>query len=188
MSRTSTSRARPASILAIRAPLDPVLHAVAPLGLASAAGTALVVDLDPGSPGYGGGRTLASLVADGPRLDDLVPRRSGVAVLANGGVDPEEAMPIVEALSRRWPAVVARVSADPPLPAVEAFVLLSGMLGPEVGRPAVYQATRPGPRPRLPGVVLPALGRGSIEAMLAGRRPPRRWVTAWKPAWSFPWA
>jgi hypothetical protein len=187
MPRTSTSRARPASLLAIRAPLDPVLHAVAPLGLASAAGTALVVDLDPGSPGYGGNRTLASLVADGPRLDDLVPRRAGVAVLANGGVDPEEALAIVEALSRRWPAVVARVGATAPVPTLEAFALLPGVLAPEVGSPAVYQATRPGPRPRLPGVVLPAVGRSSIEAMLAGRRPPRRWVAAWRPAWSFPW-
>jgi hypothetical protein len=180
--------ARPAPILAIRAPTDPVLHALAPLGLAAAAGTALVVDLDPVAPGYGGDRSLASLVADGPRLDDLVPRRVGVAVLANGGVDPDEAMAIVAALARRWPAVVTRVSAGAATAAVEAVALVPGMLAPAVGRPAAYQATRPGPLPRLPGVVLPPLGRGAIEGMLGGRRrPPGRWVAAWRPAWSFPW-
>ncbi len=40
--------------LAIWSPDDEVLGAVAPLGLAAAAGTAVVVDLDPDGPRYSG--------------------------------------------------------------------------------------------------------------------------------------
>ena len=49
--------------LAIWSPDDGVLGAVAPLALAAAAGTALVVDLDPGGPRYPGEATLGALVA-----------------------------------------------------------------------------------------------------------------------------
>ncbi|MEE8489046.1 MAG: hypothetical protein V3S43_01840, partial [Acidimicrobiia bacterium] len=77
--------------LAIWSPEDGVLGAVAPLGLAAASGTALVVDLDPNGPNYPGASSLAALVADGPRRSDLQPVRKGVAVLANGGIEPEDA-------------------------------------------------------------------------------------------------
>ena len=66
--------------LSIWSPEDGVLGAVAPLGLAAAAGTALVVDLDPGGPRYPGPATLADLVADGPRRGDLSPSRRGVSI------------------------------------------------------------------------------------------------------------
>ncbi len=65
---------------------DAVLDAVAPIVLASAHDTALVVDLGEGLIVYPGEHTLAALVNDGPRLVDLTPDRKGVAVLPNGGV------------------------------------------------------------------------------------------------------
>ena len=65
---------------------DGLLSSVAPLGLAAAVNTALVVDLDPDGPNYPGTASLADLVIKGPRLVDLEPQRSGLAVLRNGGI------------------------------------------------------------------------------------------------------
>ena len=79
------------------------------LALAAAAGTALVVDLDPQGPAYPGNADLAELVAEGPTRRDLEPERSGVAVLRNGGVPEEEAAEVLNALAARWPAVVFRL-------------------------------------------------------------------------------
>lgn len=176
------------AILAISAPGDSVLHAVAPLGLAASAGPAIVVDLDREAPPYPGDRTLAMLAADGPRRDDLVPARSGVAVLANGGIGPDEAIPLIEALAGSWPAVVVRSGrVRPPFPLVRVFGLLPG-LTPAVEGPAVYQRLGPGSPPRLSGLVLPPVGRGDILRMLAGGRPgSRRWVVAWRRAWELRW-
>jgi len=70
--------------IAIWSPEDEVLGAVAPLALAAAAGTALVVDLDPEGDRYPGEATLASLVAEGPTQEDLTPSQRGVAVVGNG--------------------------------------------------------------------------------------------------------
>jgi hypothetical protein len=68
-------------ILGVWSP-DPVLSTVAPIGLAAAVGTALVVDLT--HTRSIGGRTLADLVSDGPRLAELSPGRPGIAFLAGG--------------------------------------------------------------------------------------------------------
>lgn len=176
------------SVLAISAPGDAVLHAVAPLGLAASAAPSIVVDLDPEAPPYPGSRTLAMLAADGPRRDDLVPTRSGVAVLANGGIDLDDALPLVDALTRSWPAVVLRSGRSrPPYPLVRVFGLLPG-LTPAIEGPAVYQRLGPGSPPGLAGLVLPPVGRGEILRMLAGGRPSsRRWVAAWRRAWELPW-
>ena len=95
--------------LAIWSPEDALLGAVAPLALAAAAGTALVVDLDPQGPRYPGSGSLADLVRDQPRRDDLRPGRAGVAVLRNGGIDPEAAEEVLVALAKDWPAVVFRL-------------------------------------------------------------------------------
>ena len=84
--------------LALWTPEDGLLGALAPLGLALAAGTALVVDLDPLGPHYPGSASLADLVAEGPRKADLSPARRGVAVLRNGGVSPAAAAEVVAAL------------------------------------------------------------------------------------------
>ena len=54
------------SALAVWTAYDGLLSATAPLGLAAAAGTALVVDLDPEGPVYPGPASLADLVVEGP--------------------------------------------------------------------------------------------------------------------------
>lgn len=94
-------------VIGVRTFGDDLLGAIAPLGLAVAAGTALVVDLDADGPSYPAERTLAQVVAEGPRRAELVPERSGVAVLPNGGVRAFEALEMVEMLARspcrtRW--------------------------------------------------------------------------------------
>lgn len=182
-------------VLGVRCGDDPVLHALAPLGLAAARGTALVVDLDREAPSYPGAASLAALVVSQPRLDDLRPRRSGVAVLPNGSVDPVESVEVVDALVSGWPAVVFRLGAShdlPPslagTPVIPVAPLLPGFLHPPVTGPAVYQAMSAGPPPPVRGILLPPLGRPHIHRMLGGMGfPPRRWVRAWERAWSLPW-
>jgi hypothetical protein len=175
-------------------PEDGLLGALAPLGLAAAAGTALVIDLDPGGPRYPGPRSLADLVADGPRRADLEPERSGVAVLRNGGITATEAADVVRALIERWPRAVLRLAPRPApvgsgVPTVMVRLLVPGGLFPAVMRPAVYQAT---PHPMQlpgPGIRLPVPSRRTTAALLAGRRPAvgDRWVRAWRRAWEVPW-
>jgi hypothetical protein len=75
--RLASERRSTVPALAVWSPEDGILGAVAPLALAAAAGTALVVDLDPGGPRYPGAATLAGLVADGPRRSDLEPDAKG---------------------------------------------------------------------------------------------------------------
>lgn len=181
--------------MAVRCAVDPVLHALAPLGLAAARGTALVVDLDEEAPSYPGSTSLAKLVVSQPRLADLRPRRRGVAVLPNGSIGPREAFEVVEALAAGWPAVVLRLgsSLDLPSPFEETPVvpvapLLPGFLYPAVTTPAAYQAFSHGPPPRVPGILLPPLSRSGIYRMLGGMGfPPRRWVQAWEKAWNLSW-
>jgi len=180
--------------LAIWTPEDGVLGALAPLGLAIAGGTALVVDLDPLGPRYPGERSLAELVDGGPRRADLSPSRRGVAVLRNGGVSLAAAAEVVSALIVGWERVVLRL---PPRPApagdgppvVPVCLLLPGGLFPRHPGPAVYQSTRamlplPGPGWRLP---MPAAG--TVAGLLRGRLPVvgDRWVRAWRPVWEAPW-
>jgi hypothetical protein len=173
--------------LSIWSPEDGVLGAVAPLGLAAAAGTALVVDLDPGGPNYPGAATLADLVADGPRRGDLSPSRRGVAVLANGGIDPEEAAWLLDALVEGWPSVVLRLPAghDGSVGAIPVIPLVPGDLFAEYGSRAVYQQS--GWRVEAPAssVVLPRPRRSTIGMLLSGAAPPRwdRWISAWRPLW-----
>ncbi len=182
-------------VLGIRCAVDPVLHALAPLGLGAARGTALVVDLDDEGPAYPGSTSLAKLVVSQPRLSDLRPIRPGVAVLPNGSVHPREAAEVIEALMAGWPAVVLRLGAAqglPPalleVPVVPVVPLLPGFLHPPLTGTAVYQSVSPGPPPRLRGVVLPPLGRSHIQRMLTGRGlPPRRWVRAWERVWEVSW-
>jgi hypothetical protein len=178
-------------VLATWAPDDAVLAAVAPLALAMAAGTALVVDLDPEGPAYPGGGSLAALVRDGPRRVDLAPARRGVAVLANGGIGAAESAEVVAALVAGWPAVVLRLPAGEPAmshPVVPVRVLAPAVVASRPGGPAVYQQ---GPwRMALPGpgVLLPRPGPGVVRALLAGDRPPvGRWLRAWRQVWERPW-
>jgi hypothetical protein len=180
--------------LALWTPEDGLLGALAPLGLAIAAGTALVVDLDPLGPHYPGTTSLADLVADGPRKAELSPARQGVAVLRNGGVAPAAAAEVVSALVDGWERVVLRL---PPRPApvlggvrvVPVRLLVPGGLFPYDGGPAVYQTTRALMRLPGPGLRLPRPRTGTVAAFLEGRRPAAgdRWIRAWRPVWEAPW-
>ena len=181
-------------LLAIWTPEDGLLGALAPLGLAASAGTALVVDLDPRGPRYPGSATLASLVEDGPRRADLTPQRRGVAVLGNGGIEAAGAGEVVEALCRGWPAVVLRLPPRPypegaPAPVVPVRPLLPGSLFGHDGRAAVFQSAGwQVPQPA-PGPTLPRLRPRTVDALLNGRLPARdRWIRAWKQVWRWPWA
>ena len=178
--------------LAVWTAFDGLLSVTAPLGLAVAAGTALMVDLDPAGPVYPGPASLADLVVDGPRRADLVPSRPGVAVLRNGGVDPAEAREVIEALVTGWPHVVVRVhetgTADGLAPLVPVWPLLPGILSPSVRTHCVYQrtgfaATPPGPGPVLPRP-RPAVLAGLLNGVVNRRS---RWVRSWRQVWSMPW-
>ncbi|MGZ5383960.1 MAG: hypothetical protein ACXWH0_08270 [Acidimicrobiia bacterium] len=178
--------------LAVWTASDGLLSAVAPLGLAAAAGTALVVDLDPNGPNYPGNASLADLIADGPRRADLVPGRRGVAVLRNGGVEPEHAQEIIEALTIGWPHVVVRVAhpeaASGLAPLVPVWPLLPGILSPRAETPCVYQKTGFAASPPGPGPVLPKPRPAFLAGLLDGTLGQgSRWVEAWREVWRLPW-
>ena len=179
--------------LALWTPEDGLLGALAPLGLALAAGDAIVVDLDPLGPRYPGERTLAELVAGGVRRDDLAPR-GGVGVLRNGGVSPSEAGSVVDALLAHHPRVVLRLPPRPapahlPIPVVPVRLHLPGSLFARPDGPAVFQATPSFARLPGIGVRLPVPAGTTVRALLDGRRPSSRdrWVKAWRSAWTLPW-
>jgi len=190
-------RAR-ATVIGLHTEGDHVLSVVAPVGLgAAAARPALVIDLDPAGPPYPGPRSLTELVADGPTRSELFPgiagaQGPGLALLRNGGIGWEAAVPMIEALAKQWPAIVLRLPANggPSVwPVVPVVPLLPGILQPHGGRAAVWQSitsTRdiaPGPGP-----VLPALDRSALSRLLTLRSEPRgRWVRAWSQVWELPW-
>lgn len=180
--------------LALWTPEDGVLGALGPLALAAAAGTCLVVDLDPEGPRYPGAQSLADLVREGPRRSDLSPSRRGVAVMRNGGVAASAAAEVLRALLSGWERVVLRLPPRPrpgsaPAPVVPVRLLIPGGLF-AAGGPAVYQSTRAAaPLPR-GGIRLPVPAAGTVAAMLRGRLPVAgdRWVRAWRHVWEKPWA
>lgn len=175
-------------VLAVASP-DPVLSVLGPVGLAAAAGTALVVDAGEGlrTPP---GRTLADLAADGPRLEELAPGRRGVGFISAGGMAAAETAELVGRLSRHWPAVVVRTGVSSwDGPTVPLIPLYPGWLAPDHGGAAVWQSVPGGGRPPGPGPVLPIPGRAITSRILAGGLPHQgRWVRAWLQAWEMPWA
>lgn len=169
---------------------DGLLACVAPLGLAAAVSTALVVDLDPEGPAYPGSASLADLVSRGPRLSDLQPQRVGLAVLRNGGIS-DGFDEVVEALAQGWPHLVLREptgnvpTGDHIVPVVPA---LPGPLSHPSDRPHVSQRTGLGATHPEAVVSLPRLSRSSVMGLLSGTvRPRSRWVRAWKPVWEMVW-
>lgn len=175
-------------VLGVTSP-DPVLSLLAALGLAQAAGSALVIDLC-GDLALHGARTLSDLVSEGPSLAEMSPGRSGVALMAAGPVSGDEARPAIEALSANWPAMVIRSpqgrwdGATVPVRALLPGLLQAGEQG-----PAVWQPVGAGIRPTGPGPVLPRLPAPLARRLLAGRASHRaRWVRAWAPVWRMPWA
>ncbi|MBA2338675.1 MAG: hypothetical protein H0V96_13160 [Acidimicrobiia bacterium] len=178
------------TVLGTWCPDDVVLGTVAPLALAAAAGTALVIDVDPDSDAYPGAGTLAALVADGPTRIDLRPVKRGVAVLANGGITADDAAEVIDALAAGWPRVVLRHPArDRPAGhrVVPVHPLVPGRLV-EPTQPAVYQR---GPwviHLPPPALVLPRVRPGTVRCLLEGRRPgPSRWLRQWRRVWDLPW-
>lgn len=170
-----------------------MLGAVAPLALANAQPTALVVDLDPQGPAYPSERSLRQLVDGGPRAADLTPQRRGLAVLANGGVSWEAAQQLVELIVKNWPAVVFRLpqaEVDAPAPLIPVRLLVPGGLFPPSGR-GVFQrvsTSRTRHRPGPGAIVLPPAPRRAVAALLEGRQPaPSRWLRAWGPIWEGTW-
>ena len=177
-------------VVGVRAFGDEVLAAIAPLGLALAAEqAAVVVDADPLAPPYPGGRTVAAVAEEGPSRSELRPDGRGVAILPNGGAGPEEVAAVVTLLSEGWPAVVVRVGAsDPGIPVIPLRPLWPGFLAPAGSRAAVWRRVGTSTEPPGPGPVLPPPGRGTVTALLGGRRPVRsRWVRAWRRVWEMPW-
>jgi hypothetical protein len=160
-------------VLALQSP-DPLLAVVGSVGLAAAAGTALVIDL--GRLGTPGARTLQSLDAEGPTMAELSPGRPGVAMLAGGGVDVELVGELVERLSASWPAIVVRVvGPSGRFPMVPFHPLYPGFLIPVPDLPrCVWQPVGTGASPPGAGFVLP--------------RQRSRWVNAWAAVWEMPWA
>lgn len=179
--------------LSIWTPEDGLLGAVAPLALALAAGTALVVDLDHLGPRYPGPSSLADLVREGPRRSDLTPPRRGVAVLRNGGVTAEEAAEVVAALGRGWPNLVLRLPPRPDpeqalAPVVRVCALFPGALLPPARPASVYQRSGFAVQPPGPGPVLPAPRPVTVGRLLSGvAGPADRWIRSWRQVWGWPW-
>lgn len=177
------------AVIGVRCEGDDVLAAVAPLGLALATGTALVVDLDPDGPPYPGERTVAELSQEGPRRNELSPVRTGVAALRNGGASLEEGLEVVSMLTGSWPVIVVRVAAEAvPFPVIPVRPLWPGFLAPVGDRASVWQRVRGGGDPPGPGPSLPVPRHSTVAALLRGRTPVRsRWVRAWSEVWELPW-
>jgi hypothetical protein len=167
---------------------DGVLGIVAPIALAAAAGTALVVDLDQNGPRYPGAGSLAHLVESGPRLSDLRPTNRGVAVLRNGGIGEDDATEVLDALIAGWSNVVLRGLSER-CPVVPVIPLLPGGMTEPTSRAAVYQQLGWHEKAPGPAVTLPTPSRSVVGALLEGRMPLRsRWIKAWRPVWDLPWA
>lgn len=167
---------------------DTVLSWIGPVGLALAAGTALIVDTR--TEYRPATKTLARLMVDGPSLFDLSPGRRGVATIASGAMTSEELEEAIDVLAGRWPALVVR--SDGRLwsgPTVPYRALLPGFLRTSDPAPSVWQPASGVSVPSLAGPVLPVLGRRPVVAMLEGKLPmAKRWIGSWRAVWDMPWA
>ncbi len=175
-------------VLGVSSP-DPVLSVVAPVGLAANMPACLVVDLD-GDLNLPRSRSLADILSEGPRLDELSPGRAGVALIPAGPIGADETARVVEDLARRWPAIVVRAKNGTwPGPTVPVVPIYPGLLAPSHQGAAVWQPTVPLAVPPGPGPVLPLLRPGLTRRLLNGQMPPKgRWVSSWREVWELPWA
>ncbi len=166
---------------------DGLLAVVAPLGCAAASRTALVIDLDAQGLPFPGTRTLRELVEDGPTAAELRPTRSGIACLPNGGISPEDAREVVDALVESWPRVVLRTPTEDDVP-VESFgvavrPLLPG-IQPSRRLPTLLQPLGLTEDMRAPdGYRLPRLPARVARALLAGRSVRSPWIRSWSIVW-----
>lgn len=168
---------------------EPVLSVLGPIGLAASITTALVVDMA-GGMSLPDSRSLANLIEEGPRLEELSPGRPGVALISSGDVAVGEAVEAVEMLALRWPGVVVRTEPGSwPGPTVAVEALYPGVLERQAEHAAVWQPLGFGFKPPGPGPVLPALSRRLAQRILKFQLPVRtRWIDAWRPVWDLPWA
>ncbi len=172
--------------LAVHTLHDDLLGLVTPFALAASHPTALVIDLDPEGFPLPGRRTLAGLVEDGPTLAELVPSRSGVAVLPHGGADVEAAGVVLGALVESWPCVVVRTRTPVAgLPFAEVAPLVPGV--DTRSRPRIWVRTGIGTVEPGPGPVVDSPGRSAVISVLAGRTPAGRWLRSWAGVWRWPW-
>ena len=175
------------AVIAVWSPFDLILSIVAPLGLAAHAGTALVVDLDESGTVLASEDDLASLVRRGPTEAQLTPRRSGVAVLANGGVGVSEASDVIAALAQRWPNLVLRCAPDAAAShfAVGIVPVLPEPFSVPVEGDVVYQRTSFGGEAKSGAAVLPVPRPSTVRALLSGRMPARRdrWIRSLGQIW-----
>lgn len=172
--------------LAVHTIHDDLLGMVAPIALASAHRTALVIDLDLHGLPLPGNRSLARMVDDGPSLSELVPSRSGLAVLTHGGVEGADARQVVDALVRSWPCVVVRSRVPlPGMPFAEIAPLLPGVA--TKPNPRIWVKTGIGKVDPGPGPVVDCPGRRAVTAVLAGQLPSGRWLRSWALVWRWPW-
>lgn len=162
---------------------------VGPLALAASAGTGLVIDLL-GGMATGSRRTVADLIAEGPRLEELSPGRSGVAMMGAGPVSADQFRHVVERLAESWPALVIRAGEGQwEGRLVPAIPLFPGWLSPVMPGAAVWQPVAGMSKAPGPGPVLPRLTSRTAKALLSGKLPIRsRWISAWRPVWGMPWA
>jgi hypothetical protein len=170
-------------VLAVRSS-DQILHHIAPLGLAAAAGRCLVVDLDESAPRYSN-HTLRDLVDNGLRAADLEGGQ-GVAVLGNGGITFSDAASTVDRLLEGWGRMVVRDGGAPhPFRVLSVEPLLPEPFSPD--RADIVQAIERGRTPT-DRPMLPPLRRRQIRSILDGTiEPTWRWVRAWRAAWSRSW-
>jgi hypothetical protein len=176
------------SVLALWSPVDMMLGVVGPLAAAAAVDTALLVDLDPNGPRYGGPHSLADLVSRGPTRSQLEPTRAGPAVLRNGGVEPDDAEEVVAALVKRWPNVVLRCAPSTTMvtKGVALLPLLPEPFTPRFEGSFVYQSTHFSPRKPPESHVLPVPRSSTVRALLSGTRPHStdRWIRAFAAVWN----
>ncbi|MGB7860460.1 MAG: hypothetical protein WBM90_08185 [Acidimicrobiia bacterium] len=176
------------ALLGVRAN-EPVLSLLAPVGLAASVPTSLLIDFDD-DLGFPRRRTLEEIALEGPNIVELSPGRSGVAMMARGGLAVPEASRMIEELARVWPAVVIRTKAGEwPGPTVPVRALYPGWLAPRDETPAVWQPVSGHNKPPGPGPVLPRVPASLVRRVLGGSLPSRtRWVKAWSRIWDLPWA
>ncbi len=174
--------------IAVWSPHDLVLSLVVPLGLAARRGTAIVIDLDESGPPMPGRGDLASLVSRGPTEAELSPRKSGVAVLGNGGVSISDASEVIAAMAERWPHVVLRCAPHirPPDRAVPVIPMLPDPFSMVASGAVVYQRTAFGGKAEPGTLVLPIPRPSVIKSLMSGSLPPGkdRWMRSLDDVWS----
>ncbi len=175
-------------MLAVRAP-DPVMSLLAPVGLASSAGTALIIDVVSRISDRGV-RTLSDIVTEGPKLEEISPGRSGIAMIKAGHLGSSDVTQAAAMMASRWPAVVIRVDSDQwPGPVVPVHVLYGGNVDTWDQGAAVWQTLTGGERPPGPGPVIPRVTSRTVRHILNGWTPrPSRWTRSWLKVWDIPWA